>query len=310
MRIYLCDESAKERSAIKKCVDKYLRGNYQVSIKEFSSVENMLSELPVNKPSLMIVNLPEQKIKDPVIVQKLQGRKSNQKMIMTAASECYAMDAFSVYADGFLIKPFVQQQVDCALNRFRNMFYQMKKNISLLSEANKSNAADLISYIKNPWKRINIAKYLEENPLDSKYNKEIEKILSDDTGLYALTLQSNSKIVEILKDFYKVTVEMLNRKVPIESFAKCLYQVRRIEAYKNPAVYSFDIDELIEIVDDYYMSENELEPSLNEQQSQLSRQLMLKRKSMEQTVIESIQELECISKISDNNKIEKDIKRI
>ena len=108
MRIYLCDESAKERSAIKKCVDKYLRGNYQVSIKEFSSVENMLSELPVNKPSLMIVNLPEQKIKDPVIVQKLQGRKSNQKMIMTAASECYAMDAFSVYADGFLIKPFVK----------------------------------------------------------------------------------------------------------------------------------------------------------------------------------------------------------
>ena len=85
MRIYLCDESAKERSAIKKCVDKYLRGNYQVSIKEFSSVENMLSELPINKPSLMIVNLPEQKIKDPVIVQKLQGRKSNQKMIMTAA---------------------------------------------------------------------------------------------------------------------------------------------------------------------------------------------------------------------------------
>ena len=132
MRIYLCDESAKERSAIKKCVDKYLRGNYQVSIKEFSSVENMLSELPVNKPSLMIVNLPEQKIKDPVIVQKLQGRKSNQKMIMTAASECYAMDAFSVYADGFLIKPFVQQQVDCALNRFRNMFYQMKKNISFM----------------------------------------------------------------------------------------------------------------------------------------------------------------------------------
>ena len=53
MRIYLCDESAKERSAIKKCVDKYLRGNYQVSIKEFSSVENMLSELPINKPSLM-----------------------------------------------------------------------------------------------------------------------------------------------------------------------------------------------------------------------------------------------------------------
>ena len=75
-------------------------------------------------------------------------------------------------------------------------------------------------------------------------------------------------------------------------------------------IYSFDIDELIEIVDDYYMSENELEPSLNEQQSQLFKQLMLKRKSMEQTVIESIQELECISKISDNDKIEKDIKRI
>lgn len=91
----------------------------------------MLSELPINKPSLMIVNLPEQKIKDPVIVQKLQGRKSNQKMIMTAASECYAMDAFSVYADGFLIKPFVQQQVDCALNRFQNMFYQMKKTYHL-----------------------------------------------------------------------------------------------------------------------------------------------------------------------------------
>ena len=51
---------------------------------------------------------------------------------MTAASECYAMDAFSVYADGFLIKPFVQQQVDCALNRFQNMFYQMKKNISFM----------------------------------------------------------------------------------------------------------------------------------------------------------------------------------
>lgn len=187
---------------------------------------------------------------------------------------------------------------------------EMKKKIFSLSRTKKMTAANLFFYVRIPWKRINIAKYLEENPLDSKYNKEIEKILSDDTGLYALTLRSNPKIVEILKDFYKATVEMLNRKVPIESFAKCLYQVRRIEAYKDPSVYSFDIDELIEIVDDYYMSENELEPSLNEQQSQLFKQLMLKRKSMEQTVIESIQELECISKISDNGKIEKDIKRI
>ena len=125
-----------------------------------------------------------------------------------------------------------------------------------------------------------------------------------------LIAEENKDNIKILKDFYKATVEMLNRKVPIESFAKCLYQVRRIEAYKDPSVYSFDIDELIEIIDDYYMSENELEPSLNEQQSQLFKQLMLKRKSMEQTVIESIQELECISKISDNDKIEKDIKRI
>ena len=39
---------------------------------------------------------------------------------------------FSVYADGFLTKPFAQQQVDCALNRFQNMFYQMKKNISFM----------------------------------------------------------------------------------------------------------------------------------------------------------------------------------
>ena len=186
----------------------------------------------------------------------------------------------------------------------------MKKTISLLSETNKLEAANLIHLIKNPWKRINIDKYLKENPLDSKYNKEIEKILSNDSFLYVIFPCFNHEIVEILKDFYKVTVEMLNRKVPIESFAKCLYQVRRIEAYKDPSVYSFDIDELIEIVDDYYMSENELEPSLNEQQSQLFKQLMLKRKSMEQTVIESIQELECISKISDNDKIEKDIKRI
>lgn len=186
----------------------------------------------------------------------------------------------------------------------------MKKTISLLSETNKLEAANLILLIKNPWKRINIDKYLKENPLDSKYNKEIEKILSNDSFLYVMFPRFNHEIVEILKDFYKATVEMLNRKVPIESFAKCLYQVRRIEAYKDPSVYSFDIDELIEIVDDYYMSENELEPSLNEQQNQLFKQLMLKRKSMEQTVIESIQELECISKISDNDKIEKDIKRI
>ena len=75
MRIYLCDESAKERSAIKKCVDKYLRGNYQVSIKEFSSVENMLSELSINKPSLMIVNLPEQKDKRPCDCTKTSGEK-------------------------------------------------------------------------------------------------------------------------------------------------------------------------------------------------------------------------------------------
>ncbi len=73
-------------------------------------------------------------IKDPVIVQKLQGRKSNQKMIMTAASECYAMDAFSVYADGFLIKPFVQQQVDCALNRFSEYVLSNEKNISFYGD--------------------------------------------------------------------------------------------------------------------------------------------------------------------------------
>ncbi len=59
----------------KKCVDKYLRGNYQVSIKEFSSVENMLSELPINKPSLMIVNLPEQNDKRPCDCTKTSGEK-------------------------------------------------------------------------------------------------------------------------------------------------------------------------------------------------------------------------------------------
>ena len=55
MRIYLCDESAKERSAIKKCVDKYLRGNYQVSIKEFSSVENTVSYTHLTLPTIRLV---------------------------------------------------------------------------------------------------------------------------------------------------------------------------------------------------------------------------------------------------------------
>ena len=122
MRICLCDESAKERSAIKKCVDKYLRGNYQVSIKEFGSVQQTLAELPSGPLSLMIMNLSEQEMTDPEIVKQLRRRKSNQKLIMTATSERYAMDAFSVYADGFLTKPFLQEQVDCALNRFKSMF--------------------------------------------------------------------------------------------------------------------------------------------------------------------------------------------
>ena len=70
----------------------------------------------------MIMNLSEQEMTDPEIVKQLRRRKSNQKLIMTATSERYAMDAFSVYADGFLTKPFLQEQVDCALNRFKSMF--------------------------------------------------------------------------------------------------------------------------------------------------------------------------------------------
>ena len=149
MRIYLCDESAKERAQIRNCIEKYLCGNYQVSIKEFGSVQQTLAELPSGPLSLMIMNLSEQEMTDPEIVKQLRRRKSNQKLIMTATSERYAMDAFSVYADGFLTKPFLQEQVDCALNRFKSMFYRMKKNISfMVNRTMKDFCMDEIIYME------------------------------------------------------------------------------------------------------------------------------------------------------------------
>lgn len=134
MRIAICDEVREDRSQWKHFLMHYFGEAYKVSIIEYDSVDKAISEMDRIKPDFMILDLPFEKMDEVRVVKLLQERDNNLKIIVTASSGQYAVDAFRIYADGFICKPLTMEGIACALNRFQKMFFRYQKKITLMIE--------------------------------------------------------------------------------------------------------------------------------------------------------------------------------
>lgn len=183
---------------------------------------------------------------------------------------------------------------------------QTKEMISKIE--NEGQALMIISKIYNCWKNINIYDYLEDINIKSQYKKEIVELLLGESNAYKIHLVCSTKIniIDFVNDLYDLTIEMLTRKVSHEQFAKCLYQVRRVEYYQNPNAYSFDNKIFQQITLKYSLTEDKLLPSLEEKRDKIITDFIRGVKPFEQI----IEELAFVEKIDSDNKMETDIERI
>lgn len=176
------------------------------------------------------------------------------------------------------------------------------KNITTIDEA-----ISLILKIRRCWKDIDISNYLETTEINSKYKEEILKILSNKSDFYCIQLEYiDINIFEILKDLYKLTIQMLDRKINIEQFTKCLYQVRRIEYYQEPNTYKLSNDNLLKIFLKRYISDYGF--NINET---IKKNLILKYILLDKNLFyDTIEKIDFVTKINNTKKVQSDIERM
>ncbi len=134
MRIAICDKVSEDRSQWKHFLMLYFGENYKIDIVEFDSVDGALSEMNRIRPDFIILDLHMEKMDEPEVVKLLQERDYSIKIIATASSGRYAVDAFRIYADGFVCKPLTMTGITEVLNRFKRIFFRHQKKLSLMIE--------------------------------------------------------------------------------------------------------------------------------------------------------------------------------
>lgn len=176
------------------------------------------------------------------------------------------------------------------------------KNMTTISEA-----ISLILKIRKCWQDIDIANYLETINIDSKYKDELLKILLNNSEFYCIKLgYTGINIFEILKDLYELTIQMLDRKISIEKFTKCLYQVRRVEYYQEPNTYKLNDSNLLKVFLNRYVSDYGFDITKT-----MKENLMLKYILFDKNLFrETIEEIDLVADINDTKKLENDIERI
>lgn len=128
MNISICDDQANELENINQIVSEYAKAHPELSLTVncFQNPFDMLDDISKNgAPDIALLDICMPGILGTEIAKELQNKSDNQTdIIFLTTSSDFAVEAFAVHAQDYLIKPFTKERLTDTLNRViekRNM---------------------------------------------------------------------------------------------------------------------------------------------------------------------------------------------
>lgn len=121
MRIIICDDNEKECDEIKNIVQKHVEKYEDISfaIKKFTNPMDVLDYMGKNGvPDIALLDICMPGISGTQIAKELAGSDENSTdVIFLTSSRDYAVEAFSLHVEDYILKPYTKEKLEGALDR-------------------------------------------------------------------------------------------------------------------------------------------------------------------------------------------------
>jgi len=160
--IAICNGTAKELLGIMKMLDNYIQVNRpgaETCTDVFSKPIDLLNEFREKRYDLLILDMDSTEMNGIQTAREARKMNLNVDVIFLAENSVYAIDAFTVNALAYLLKPFTAEQFDNALHRAFRKFPEKKPvGIAIKSLSGSLMSVDIndILYIESREKIIRI----------------------------------------------------------------------------------------------------------------------------------------------------------
>jgi len=174
MKIALCDDNDIERYIIHESLTNMGYSN----ITEFMSANDLLVWLDSNKPDVLLLDIEMPGLKGIEAAHIIREKHPQIIIIFLTAHESYALDAFSVYAADYILKPVNTERLSQSLERVKRFSPHKEKLItfSFGSTDYSIKEADIIFIEKHIYKSSIYSTFGEYETIKSL--RELESILN------------------------------------------------------------------------------------------------------------------------------------
>ena len=154
VRIAICDDQEEYLADIHDAVGSYFsrHPDFSVKISDFSSPTRFLEELGRSTWDIVVLDICLPGMLGTDVAREIRRRNDRTEIIFISISRDYAIDAFSLKAVHYVVKPFSQAQLDEALDRAMASFEEKNIRRLLINIGNgevQSVSIDKILYIES-----------------------------------------------------------------------------------------------------------------------------------------------------------------
>lgn len=223
IEIALCDDNDEDIEFIKSLAKRFVseHGDFHMRLSTFTSAEKLLEHIEKGMGfDLYILDVLMPKVSGIRLAEIIRSRGEHAEIVFLTTSRDYAVDAFSVYASGYLLKPVCWENFDETVLRAVRKLAQEK------SEA-------LTVKTKDGLRRIRLHKIV----MIESFNHIRQITMSDDSVLE--TTATLSELLEQLKEHnnffmpHRAYIANLDNSVGIVRYDLLMLGNRRIPIPKN-----------------------------------------------------------------------------
>lgn len=133
MLIFICDDSRADQLRLVRNINNYAKEmRASVTLQMFDNANAMLAEYKrrSEKPSIIFLDIYMDGTNGMDAARKLSDLGMENGLVFTTSSEEHALQAFSVGAEGYLHKPFTEEEFNRAMKRFNPLFAESRKYVT------------------------------------------------------------------------------------------------------------------------------------------------------------------------------------
>ena len=154
LTIAICDDDAEYLQKIHAALDDFIfrQSLLHVLIKDFSDSVEFVDYIKANPcPEIVLLDICMPLVSGIEVAQIIRTKSAETKIIFLTISPEYAVEAFSVNASHYLVKPFTQAQFDEAMSRIAQVFKNEPQQIAINEKGESVTLVDIseISYIES-----------------------------------------------------------------------------------------------------------------------------------------------------------------